>query len=77
MRYCNQIGPFLCFFKDLAYLLKEDYRAALLYDGVNLFGKAMDLLLTKTDLETPQVQCSDKEEPFPLGKTISSQIEEV
>ena len=37
----------------------------------------MDSFLASTDLETPQVKCSDKEEPFPLGRSIFRHIEEV
>ena len=64
-------------FQDLGNLLKRNHQSVLLYDGVHLLAKGMEQLFEKTDLRPPNVNCSDGEERFSMGKSIYDEINQV
>jgi hypothetical protein len=39
--------------------------------------RAVENLIEETDLTTPQVTCSDKETPYPVGDSLLKKINEV
>ena len=67
----------IVFFQDLSKLVKGSHKAALIYDGVHLFSRAVESLILETDLNTPQVDCDNKESPYDMGDLLLQQINEV
>ena len=65
------------FFQDLSELVSRSHKAALLYDGVHLFSRAVEKLISDTDLTTPQVSCDNKDSPYLLGEPLLKEINSV
>ena len=61
----------------MASILRDSYRASLLYDGVSIFSQAIDKLFRKEDLVMPNVDCRDREVSYQQGKQILSELQEV
>ena len=55
-------------------LVSSSHKAALIYDGVHLFSRAVENLITETDLTTPQVGCDNKDSPYDLGDRLLQEI---
>ena len=68
---------FLNIFQDLSELVFRSHKAALLYDGVHLFSRAVEKLISDTDLTTPQVSCDNKDSPYLLGEPLLKEINSV
>lgn len=62
---------------ELGGLVSESHRAALLYDGVHLFTKAVENLINGTDLTNPKVSCDNRESPYELGVRLLKEINAV
>ena len=58
-------------------LVSSSHKAALIYDGVHLFSRAVENLITETDLTTPQVGCDNKDSPYDLGDRLLQEINSV
>ena len=58
-------------------LVSSSHKAALIYDGVHLFSRAVENLITETDLTTPQVGCDNKDSPYDLGDRLLKEINSV
>ena len=56
--------------QDLLSLVKQDYRAALLVDAVNLFGRALERWSAATDPAMPRVSCEDGEDVWEGGEAF-------
>ena len=65
------------YFQDLSELVFRSHKAALLYDGVHLFSRAVEKLISDTDLTTPQVSCDNKDSPYLLGEPLLKEINSV
>ena len=68
---------FFFYFQDLSELVFRSHKAALLYDGVHLFSRAVEKLISDTDLTTPQVSCDNKDSPYLLGEPLLKEINSV
>lgn len=58
-------------------MVSSSHKAALIYDGVHLFSRAVENLITETDLTTPQVICDNKDSPYDLGDRLLKEINSV
>lgn len=58
-------------------MVSGSHKAALIYDGVHLFSRAVENLITETDLTTPQVICDNKDSPYDLGDRLLKEINSV
>lgn len=67
----------LSLLQDLGSLLLSSYESCLLYDAVQIFARAVELLSNATDIEGPRVSCSDPEEPYQLGEELMGSIQQV
>jgi hypothetical protein len=61
----------------LSSLVSSSHKAALIYDGVHLFSRAVENLISETDLTTPQVGCDNKDSPYDLGDRLLQEINSV
>ena len=57
--------------------MSRSHKAALIYDGVHLFSRAVENLIQETDLQTPQVGCDNKEVPYDMGDRLLQEINKV
>ena len=57
--------------------MSRSHKAALIYDGVHLFSRAVENLIQETDLKTPQVGCDNKEVPYDMGDRLLQEINKV
>ena len=57
--------------------MSRSHKAALIYDGVHLFSRAVENLIQETDLKTPQVGCDNKEVPYDMGNRLLQEINKV
>jgi hypothetical protein len=57
--------------------VSQSHQAALIYDGVHLFTKAVEKLINETDLKTPQVGCDNKDDPYEMGEQLLEEINSV
>lgn len=73
MKNCH----FFSFLQDLSALVSRSHKAALIYDGVHLFSRAVENLIIDTDLMTPQVGCDNKDAPYDLGDRLLKEINSV
>ena len=58
-------------------ILRESYRASLLYDGVLVFSQALKNIFETQDMVIPDVDCRDSEASYKQGKEILDEIEKV
>ena len=58
-------------------ILRESYRASLLYDGVLVFSQALKNIFETQDMVIPDVDCRDSEASYKQGKQILDEIEKV
>ena len=58
-------------------ILRESYRASLLYDGVLVFSQALKNIFETQDMVIPDVDCRDSEASYKQGKEILNEIEKV
>ena len=65
------------YMQELSSLVSSSHKAALIYDGVHLFSRAVENLITETDLTTPQVGCDNKDSPYDLGDRLLQEINSV
>ena len=63
--------------QELGDMLKRNHKSVLLYDGIHILSRSMERLFEQTDLKTPNVNCSDREEHFSLGKSIFDELHKV
>ena len=61
----------------LANILRKNYKAALMYDGIHAFSRGIERFFTTMDLVAPQVNCNDVEAPYELGRNVYDAIHEV
>ena len=84
MTFSENVGPFFqdsiptfCHFQDMSSILRESYRASLLYDGVLVFSQALKNIFETQDMVIPDVDCRDSEASYKQGKEILDEIEKV
>ena len=58
-------------------ILRESYRAALLYDGVLVFSQALQNIFETKDMIIPDVDCRDSEASYKQGEEILEEISKV
>ena len=63
--------------QELGDMLKRNHKSVLLYDGIHILARSMERLFEQTDLKTPNVNCSDREEHFSLGRSIFDELHKV
>ena len=55
----------------MASILRDSYRASLLYDGVLVFAQAIKNIYENKDIVIPDVDCRDSEASYEQGREIS------
>lgn len=61
----------------MASILRDNYRASLLYDGVLVFSQAIQNLFEKEDMVIPNVDCRDSEASYQQGEKILNELNKV
>ena len=61
----------------MASILRDSYRASLLYDGVLVFSQAIKNIYENRDMLIPDVDCRDSEASYEQGRELLDELNKV
>ena len=61
----------------MASILRDSYRASLLYDGVLVFSQAIKNIYEERDMLIPDVDCRDSEASYEQGQELLDELNKV
>ena len=61
----------------MASILRDSYRASLLYDGVLVFSQAIKNIYENKDMLIPDVNCRDSEASYEQGRELLDELNKV